>query len=511
MTMTKTLHHFKQRILLFCLFQGLISIAVILYTITYLPEVLAIEKPEPEVQIQQGQKFNKTKMADITWSFTSADGEMFVLFRFDKFFNGLEYDNWMNMSTTNSKYAYFRPGYRRDEIPDWFNVDDVFCGGCLKIHGKRIGYLYNATINPDLASGNVGGEVLTNIMNQSLETEYLKLKKGFIEATSVHILDIPDSYNLNIELQTFMNALKVIPPDIVSDTRIIRGKFAVLVTRFEYANFYHSTMNWYDIFLIMVVYNIKPKDLEVYWVDAHPKSSLDDIWEKLYGKCRRVKAIRNSITYRHMVWDGMGPRSPVNAHKLEDLPFVNEYRHFVLTKYRIPLQHMINCEQLRVTIIWRRPYIAHPRNPDGFVARRIYNEDEFWEAVSEALPAAVVNGVQLDKLTMTEQLELITTTDILIGMHGAGLSHILYLPKTSGVIEFFTQRTSVGNAHFRSMSKWRRIPYIVWINSNVNHEMVDHQTRIPIKALKDMVLKMEESLCKNGRNADMDIQDTENI
>jgi capsular polysaccharide biosynthesis protein len=139
--------------------------------------------------------------------------------------------------------------------------------------------------------------------------------------------------------------------------------------------------------------------------------------------------------------------------------------------------------------------MAHPRNPSGYTARRIANEEEVWRSVKEADTDAVVNGVQLDRLSMIEQLELVSDTDILIGMHGAGLSHIIYLPQTSGVIELYPNYMSVSNAHFRAMSKWRRLRHMVWSNQDKSLESKDHQTHIPNFVIKDLVKAMKKSIC----------------
>ena len=37
----------------------------------------------------------------------------------------------------------------------------------------------------------------------------------------------------------------------------------------------------------------------------------------------------------------------------------------------------------------------------------------------------------------TKQLEVIRSTDILIGMHGAGLTHLLFLPAWAAVFELY--------------------------------------------------------------------------
>jgi protein O-GlcNAc transferase len=37
-------------------------------------------------------------------------------------------------------------------------------------------------------------------------------------------------------------------------------------------------------------------------------------------------------------------------------------------------------------------------------------------------------------MSLKEQIEAIHNSDILIGIHGAGMSHALFLPPTSGVV-----------------------------------------------------------------------------
>jgi glycoprotein 2-beta-D-xylosyltransferase len=83
----------------------------------------------------------------------------------------------------------------------------------------------------------------------------------------------------------------------------------------------------------------------------------------------------------------------------------------------------------------KRDYVAHPRNPNGIIRRKIKNEFELVEKTKTWFPNYKIRGVQMDKLPMKEQIFLITKTNILIGMHGAGLSHALFLSKGSGIIE----------------------------------------------------------------------------
>jgi hypothetical protein len=51
------------------------------------------------------------------------------------------------------------------------------------------------------------------------------------------------------------------------------------------------------------------------------------------------------------------------------------------------------------------------------------SEKSSHEKTKTWFPNYKIRGVQMDKLPMKEQIFLITKTNILIGMHGAGLSH----------------------------------------------------------------------------------------
>ena len=55
---------------------------------------------------------------------------------------------------------------------------------------------------------------------------------------------------------------------------------------------------------------------------------------------------------------------------------------------------------------------------------------------------------------MKEQIEKISTTDVLVGVHGAGMTHVLFLPLHSSVIEVVPSGYD-GRIHFQYMSAWR--------------------------------------------------------
>ncbi len=89
-------------------------------------------------------------------------------------------------------------------------------------------------------------------------------------------------------------------------------------------------------------------------------------------------------------------------------------------------------------------------------------------------------------------------TDILISMHGAGLTHLLFVPKTSGLIELFPQYLTY-RPHFYALTKWRQQSYLMWTNSDSRNEYPNFYTEVPVNILLKLVQDMIRLLSEKKR------------
>ncbi len=78
-------------------------------------------------------------------------------------------------------------------------------------------------------------------------------------------------------------------------------------------------------------------------------------------------------------------------------------------------------------------------------------------------------------------------TDVLVGMHGAGLVHALFLPAWAGVVELYPAYQSTRLRHFRRLAAWRGLAYRRWRNREPAREHPGHRTEIPPQLLVDEV------------------------
>uniref|UniRef100_A0A182RAY3 EGF domain-specific O-linked N-acetylglucosamine transferase n=1 Tax=Anopheles funestus TaxID=62324 RepID=A0A182RAY3_ANOFN len=91
--------------------------------------------------------------------------------------------------------------------------------------------------------------------------------------------------------------------------------------------------------------------------------------------------------------------------------------------------------------------------------RRVLNEDELMGRIAKN-PNYVVQRVSYGhELSFVEQLRITRNSDIFIGMHGAGLTHLLFLPKWATLFELY--HCEDPNC-YRDLARLRGVHYLTW-------------------------------------------------
>lgn len=125
-----------------------------------------------------------------------------------------------------------------------------------------------------------------------------------------------------------------------------------------------------------------------------------------------------------------GGRSGKQFIKTSDARTI-EFGHWLVD--RIGLGHVVTPylatrgKDISVTWVTRKLF---PGN------RAMANEDAVIERAKEKFgPHVLIDKVDFDNHTIEDQIRIARTTDILLGAHGAGLTHILWLPSHAVVLE----------------------------------------------------------------------------
>ncbi|XP_045157008.2 uncharacterized protein LOC123523389 [Mercenaria mercenaria] len=372
-----------------------------------------------------------------------------------------------------------------------FTKAETFCNGNFIGYNEDFAKLRYVVVDPSKGTGRRGGENISEVLNQPEKAEYYKLESGYFNLQCQEKINY--TFNVRSHLNQWQNALYT--SDRMPKYEVKINGWTIAVKRYEYVNLYHTVTDFYNAFLVAKAFNMEQGNITILWIDGHPFGGLDETWKTLFGHVLRAGDITKPCLFSKIVWGIMGYHSPLTRHGIQSVPYIEEFRTFFLTTHGISQTHVLDCNKLKILIIWRRNYLAHPRKPSGEVTRKIKNEDELLESVKTAFLGHEVNGVQLDIFNMSTQLNLIASTDILVGMHGAALSHILFLPKHAGVVELFPSYWSVSNRHFVAFAKWRNIHHLLWKNIDPKRDIRRHSTIVDVKTVTDLILQMKQKIC----------------
>ncbi|XP_057431311.1 beta-1,2-xylosyltransferase [Lotus japonicus] len=281
--------------------------------------------------------------------------------------------------------------------------------------------------------------------------------------------------------------------DLISKIRIVGGKdFAcdewieeptLLVTRFEYANLFHTVTDWYSAYVSSRVTGL-PNRPHLVFVDGHCMTPLEETWKALFSSLRYAKNFSGTVCFRHAVLSPLGYETAMfkglteeidcdgaSAQELWQKPDdhktarVSEFGEMIRAAFGLPLNlhHHVgkHVSGHNVLFVRREDYLAHPRH-GGKVESRLSNEQEVfdslksWASNYKGCKINLVNGL-FAHMSMKEQVRAIQDASVIIGAHGAGLTHIVSaLPKTV-ILEIISSQFR--RPHFAYIAQWKGLEY----------------------------------------------------
>jgi len=377
---------------------------------------------------------------------------------------------------------------------NWSQNKEHLCNGLMTVFQHDFAVVRGVVIDKEFCvSITNSSELLEDVMNQPEEVEFYKFEMGCFLLPCTR----RPSYFFNGKnhLNEWLSSMITQYSSKQNKDYAVELQFTIAVTRYEYANLYHCLTDWYNAFLVMKFLNHTCCSTNILLIDAHPKAHLDDVWKVIFNSSRKLSALDRRTYFSQLVWGIIGYNSPLASLLSVHPPFIEEFRNIFLSRFNITESRHLVCDQLRVLFLWRRNYVSHPRNPLGKVSRKISNEVELLHYVSANMPEASVDGIQIDKLNMQQQLQRITDTDVLVGMHGAGLSHAIFLPKWAAVVELVPHYWSAESNQFKMIATWRKMIYERWVNNDPRTEVAHLSTHVPPYIISKLIKKAVADIC----------------
>lgn len=213
------------------------------------------------------------------------------------------------------------------------------------------------------------------------------------------------------------------------------------------------------------------------------QAPLEETWRELFSSLRYAKNFSGPVCFRHAVLSPLGYETALfkglseevdcrgtSAPELWQNPNdrktarLSEFGEMIRAAFHFPVnRHRIERPGLGYDVLFvrREDYLAHPRH-GGKIESRLSNEEEVfntiksWALNHKDCRINVVNGL-FAHMSMKEQVRAIQDAHVIIGAHGAGLTHIVSaLPKTV-VLEIVSSQFR--RPHFELIARWKGLEY----------------------------------------------------
>ena len=240
----------------------------------------------------------------------------------------------------------------------------------------------------------------------------------------------------------------------------------IAINRQDYANLYHTITDLYTVYLLCRFFQHEPKSVRILFLDAHPTTNLELLWSTLFHSYSRLGQMNSSTAFfRELIWSPAQWKSEIDIkqNRRTAPSFFADFRGHVLQEFHADSQ--VNrtwpCDTLNVYFLLRKNYVAHPRNPTGRVARQLANENQVIEHLKKKFgenPSIRFSAGHFEQLSLDEQLQIISRTDVLVGIHGAGLTHALFMQSNRSLVEL-APPTWQSQVHFELFAAMNRLNY----------------------------------------------------
>ncbi|XP_053987802.1 EGF domain-specific O-linked N-acetylglucosamine transferase isoform X2 [Hylaeus volcanicus] len=253
------------------------------------------------------------------------------------------------------------------------------------------------------------------------------------------------------------------PPIVNGDCDIVIEK-PTYIMKIDAINMYHHFCDFFNLYTSLHVNLSHPAAFStdnhiMIWESYSYRSAFQDTFEAFTrNPLWDLKTFRGeTVCFKNLVFPllprmifGLYYNTPL-IYGCEKSGLFKAFGDHVLHRLSIPLHERKN-QRIRVTLLSRDTQY-----------RRILNEDELVKALKENTEYRVRKVVYNKKVPFKKQLEITRNSDIFIGIHGAGLSHLMFLPDWAAVFEIYNCEDL---GCYKDLARLRGVKYFTWQNTS---------------------------------------------
>jgi protein O-GlcNAc transferase len=242
--------------------------------------------------------------------------------------------------------------------------------------------------------------------------------------------------------------------------------FLMLVSREgDGSNIWHTFMEVMSVTMTLDVLQLASKDEkpvlsaqearngQIAILEEYPKDPFFDLWKIAtpnYKLLRRSDLKASSFPHTKLILPLAGGGNPFwqgdwKLYSCGSSTLLHTFLRRVLDFYDIPHGTERDTRKPTITLIDRKE------------KRHWVDQENLLVRLRKRYPNARVQAIDFAAYSLKEQIRIARKTDILVGIHGAGLTHSLFLEPSSAVIEIFPE--GVDFKGFENMARQLNVQY----------------------------------------------------
>ncbi|KAJ5908061.1 DUF563 domain-containing protein [Penicillium taxi] len=241
--------------------------------------------------------------------------------------------------------------------------------------------------------------------------------------------------------------------------------YTIFVKREGALNHWHSLMEIYSMTLTLDTLQITNRpdgtgpyitaedaaNTQVVLIDDKEDGPFFEMWSLFAKKpILRLKDVPESTTFQNIIVPLAGGSNTLwqgdwIVNSCEESALLQTFSNRVLSLYGLEHLKPRQGEQIVLTFINRMS------------GRRLVDNELYLEQLKSNFPPLKIQSIDFATISYKEQLKTIQGTDVLVGVHGAGLTHGIFLPSGSSMVEILPP--GLNHKGFRNVAALRGHSY----------------------------------------------------
>lgn len=256
---------------------------------------------------------------------------------------------------------------------------------------------------------------------------------------------------------------------------IIHGNVIALSRKDDHNPFFQISLTL-NSWIMMRVLKWKPSNTKLLYFDHGLPSPSDEFQNRLLSDEMGYYAPRMEgrvVEFESLLFAPFETTGPLMTHLNDEQlcmesRLVQDFKQYAFKRYNIV--PMVKHATKVITIISRRNYVGRA------IGRRWMNEKEIMINMIQKYPHFKIQSIDFTQINMEQQMRTMAQTNIAIGMHGAGMVNVLWMPLHAKVIELFPKKKKRWG--YRNICQYTGCTYFEYRNGTDVGKKIHNQHKI---------------------------------